>query len=126
MTKAVSIRQPWAWAVTHGYCPFIPRHRRIAYRGPLLIHAAKRDDQHGFFALLSAGVKVPRRLPHGGFVGRVHLVDCVARQTALRAGCEYITTPYAWAVLVPETRALEPCRGWPDVWDVADQAALTI
>jgi hypothetical protein len=42
--KALTIRQPWAWAVVHGGKNVESRRRRTAYRGPLLIHAAKNAD----------------------------------------------------------------------------------
>lgn len=46
--KALSIRQPWAWAIVHAGKRFENRDwKRCSYRGPLLIHAAKgctRDE----------------------------------------------------------------------------------
>lgn len=41
--KAVTVRQPWGWAIMHGGKDVENRTRNIAgsYRGPLVIHAAK-------------------------------------------------------------------------------------
>jgi hypothetical protein len=40
--KAISIWQPWAAAMQHGKKQVETRHWRTNYRGPILIHAAKR------------------------------------------------------------------------------------
>jgi hypothetical protein len=37
--KALTMRQPWAWATIYGGKDVENRRRRTAYRGPLLIHA---------------------------------------------------------------------------------------
>lgn len=47
--KAISIKQPWAWAFLHGKdvenrnWGYLPR-----YRGPILIHASKKFDRDGY------------------------------------------------------------------------------
>ena len=42
--KALTIRQPWAWAVIYAGRDVENRRWQTAYRGPLLIHAAKQAD----------------------------------------------------------------------------------
>ena len=42
----LSIRQPWAWAIVNGWKPVENRTWYSNYRGPLLIHAGKREE-HG-------------------------------------------------------------------------------
>jgi len=39
--RALSVRQPWAWAIVQGLKPWENRSRRFNYRGPVLIHASK-------------------------------------------------------------------------------------
>lgn len=46
--KALSLRQPWAWAVVHGYKDVENRSWSTKHRGPLLIHASKQLDPEGF------------------------------------------------------------------------------
>jgi len=43
--RAITVRQPWAWAIVHGGKDVENRTRNIAgaYRGPVAIHAAKAD-----------------------------------------------------------------------------------
>lgn len=45
--KALSIRQPWAWAIVNGHKTIENRTWATTYRGPLLIHASKSLDPHG-------------------------------------------------------------------------------
>lgn len=124
--KAVSVRQPWAWAILAGEILYLPRARRVDYRGPLLIHVAQRDDQHGYFTLLNRGLAIPKRLPHGGFVGRAQLLFCVTRRTAWQHDARYITTPYAWILGSPEAFPLVPASGRLGLWDVDDQRELAL
>ena len=81
--KAVTVRQPWAWAIMHAGKDVENRTRNIAgtYRGPLIIHAAKGYDEEDFpgflNALLHLGVARPRGedLHLGSALGIVDLVD---------------------------------------------------
>ena len=41
----LSIRQPWAWAIVNGWKPVENRTWYSGYRGPLLIHAGKREER---------------------------------------------------------------------------------
>ena len=41
----LSIRQPWAWAIVNGWKPVENRTWHSSYRGPLLIHAGKREER---------------------------------------------------------------------------------
>jgi len=48
--RALTVRQPWAWAIIHGGKDVENRSRNIvgSYRGPVLIHAAQRYDKVGY------------------------------------------------------------------------------
>ncbi len=89
--KAISIRQPWAWAICHAGKRVENRDWRHApsYRGPLLIHAAKgctiaEFDDTAESILCARGIlakpELPELhdLPRGAIVARVRLV-AVAR-----------------------------------------------
>lgn len=45
--KALTVQQPWAWAIIHGGKPIENRTQLWAYRGPLAIHAGARWSQRG-------------------------------------------------------------------------------
>lgn len=83
--KAITVRQPWAWAIIHGGKDVENRTRNIAggYRGPLVIHAGKavsRDDLHAGMQMLDMlGIERPKgtvlNLGFGVALGVVDLVS---------------------------------------------------
>ena len=81
--RALSVRQPWAWAIVQGLKPWENRPRRFNYRGPLLIHAsqAAREKDYLFAVELIeslTGKSPPARsaIERGGIVGAAELTDC--------------------------------------------------
>jgi hypothetical protein len=96
-TKAITVRQPWAWAIVNGYKDVENRSRRTDQRGPLLIHAAQKMDPDGFQFLWELGLhrKLPDDLPRGALVGEVNLSDCqygYESDWALRGNWQWILT----------------------------------
>ncbi len=82
--KAISIRQPWAWAILYAGKDIENRSWRTRYRGPVLIHAArgmtlKDYESAACFIAERTGLLAPRDLHRGGIVGMAELVDCVNR-----------------------------------------------
>lgn len=79
--KALSLWQPWAWAVARAGKDVENRQWRHApgYRGLVLIHAAKKDDHSGAFETVEgiSGLRVPTVLERGGLVAMARLVDVV-------------------------------------------------
>ena len=81
--KAVSIHQPWAWAILFAGKDVENRTWATRHRGPLLIHAARsrksyaRQDARAWPKLY--GVELPAwdELATGAIVGVVDVVDCV-------------------------------------------------
>lgn len=81
--KAISIKQPWAWAVIYGGKDIENRDWTTKYRGPLLIHAGKSMTRalfdHVCSYLKEDGITPPDRsdLELGGIIGQVELVKMV-------------------------------------------------
>jgi ASCH domain len=81
--KALSIHQPWAWAILHAGKNVENRSWRTNYRGLLLIHAAKSrvsyDRQDAKAWRERYGVELPpwESLTTGAIIGVVEVVDCV-------------------------------------------------
>lgn len=89
--RALSIRQPWAWAILNAGKDVENRSRRFHYRGPICIHAAKGCTAQEYNEFIRAihhvslsrpfppGRRVPPRadLERGGIVGTAEIVDCV-------------------------------------------------
>lgn len=121
--RALTVQQPWAWAIVHGGKDVENRTQAWSYRGPLAIHAGARVSQRGVDHELlrpewatgrghvyaahgearisyptEAGPTAPNRLaavmPLGAIIGVVELVDA---HTAHADCCEswWAETAYA-------------------------------
>jgi hypothetical protein len=84
--RALSIRQPWAWAILNAGKDIENRPRRFHHRGPICIHASLNNSAgHHLVSSLeikrAAGspIEVPYRasLTHGGIIGTAEIVDCI-------------------------------------------------
>src|SRR5829696_3543555 len=81
--KAVSIHQPWAWAILHAGKDVENRTWRTHHRGPLLIHAARsrksynRQDAAQWPALYGVELPAWTELTTGAILGVVEVIDCV-------------------------------------------------
>jgi len=91
--KALTVQQPWAWAIFHGKT-IENRTQQWRYRGPLAIHAGNRWSDRGAQSPLihdawldatehdtPSGAILDGRLParwfeYGAIIGVVDLVDC--------------------------------------------------
>jgi hypothetical protein len=77
--KAISLWQPWASAMTLGWKKNETRHWSTNYRGPLLIHAAKKVINWPSIEIqnLFAGIAShPTDLPRGVLLCEVDLIRC--------------------------------------------------
>ena len=76
---ALTLKQPWAWAVIQGYKDVENRSWRTSHRGLLLIHAGQEIDAAGFEFIWKRGLHkaLPGDLPMGRIVGSVRLADVV-------------------------------------------------
>lgn len=86
MMPAISIRQPFAWAIVEGWKDIENRDWKTNFRGEILIHAAKgmtrleySDGADTIFWSSRESAIVPNvdELPRGGIVGIATIIDCV-------------------------------------------------
>ena len=156
--RAITIRQPWAWAVIHAGKTVENRSRNIAggYRGPVAIHASKRDDLSAFIAsnVLCEAVEryLPRRtrgglvdmrepwlLNHGMIIGvadlvDVHYVDGHSERWDAEAERNTTCSPWAhhgpiWHLVFTNPRPLAhpiPARGQLGLWTLPDDVEQEI
>lgn len=78
--KAISLWQPWASLMALGLKKNETRSWQTHYRGPLLIHAAKRITHWPSIMIQAVFEDIafqPPDLPRGVILCRVNLVDCV-------------------------------------------------
>ncbi len=84
--KTLTIRQPWAWCIVHGYKKIENRKRRTNYTGPFYIHAGKNFDYEGLAWIIQqfGNIFNPDHIPlsaefyKGGIIGFANLVECVS------------------------------------------------
>ena len=128
--KALSLWQPWAWLIFNAGKDVENRGWSTSYRGPLLIHAAKRRpsvdevsdiaNQLDEAGLEEASTRLRRAwgteaFHLGGIVGQVELVDCVRRSTSLWAAPDRVHWKLAGAA-PQEFQALRGARGLFEVY----------
>jgi hypothetical protein len=120
---ALSVRQPWAELIVSGSKDVENRTWRTDYRGPLLIHAAKRctpEDWHEASAFLRArgpalaSPVIYGDLQIGGIIGGVDLVDCVRDHQSTWA----IAGQWHWVLANPWRCPLMPMRGQLGLFEV--------
>lgn len=85
--RALSIRQPWAWAILIAGKDVENRSRRFHYRGPICIHAAKgvgaieyMEARKLIVAITGSRANPPKladEFERGGIIGTAEIVDCV-------------------------------------------------
>lgn len=107
--KVLTIRQPWASLIIHGYKKFEFRSWQTKYRGELLIHAGKNVDKEAYSRLKKY---INDDMPLGKIIGKVELVDCIKTSqeflTDLRKENKEVyresifNEKYAWQVKVLE------------------------
>lgn len=140
--KALTVQNPWAWAIIHGGKNIENRTQLWRYRGPLAIHAGARWSASGLASPLVLRAFTSQRRPRprtagsestmrrdlaaAAIIGVVGLVDCHPDSGCCRPWGESVYREYggrrrsAVAHLVLEDpRALPepiPCRGALGLW----------
>jgi len=114
---ALSIRQPWAWMIVHGWKDVENRDWPTRFRGRFLVHASKgmTRDEYDEGQLLARAIRgmdaiLPRaaELHRGGIIGSVELVDCLTYDTA---SSEWFVGNFGFLLARPEVLPFRPYRG---------------
>ena len=131
--RAVSVRQPWAWAIARGHQPVLNRAADTGYRGPVAIYASFRVDLESFESDVvrqaASAVWDPAdpAAAIGGIVAVVSLAGvCAVAASGAPCGCGEWARPgaYHWRLADPR-----PLR-WPvlavgqaGLWELAPPVA---
>ncbi len=85
--RALSIRQPWAWAILYASKRIENRPRRFHYRGPICLHASLNasavrymqscQDIQSITDSMSNPPKYHDPIDRGGIIGTANIVDCI-------------------------------------------------
>lgn len=115
---ALSVRQPWAWAILHGGKDVENRSWRTAYRGPLLIHAGRRPDTATPWPA-PPDCPFPHldQLPYGALAGLVELIDVVPYSPEQGP---WAIGPWCWVLRDPRPFVQPvPWRGMQKLFEVS-------
>jgi len=106
--KALSIQQPWAWAILNAGKDIENRRWYTSVRGRVLIHAGKKYDIDGRDFLESLEIIAPEaeEIEMGGIVGSVSIDDCVQN-----SGSRWFFGPYGFLLRDPAIVPFKPYRG---------------
>lgn len=119
--KALSVRQPWAWAIVSGHKTIENRSWQTTYRGPLLIHAGRTFDPVGYERLLGIAKRLRFEVPsaaelaRGGVVGRVNLVEIV---TNAPRNDPWFVGPFGWRLAHARKHRFRPLEGTLKLFNV--------
>lgn len=123
--KAISVRQPWAWAIMRAGKNIENRSWEPwgDYRGPLAILASKsvtEDEYEDFLdTMFELEIKTPvpecAKLELGGLVGVVDLVGC--REPVKRTTGWHVTGQLGWELERPVPLPLRPYTGFRGMRD---------
>jgi len=111
--KALSVRQPWAWLIVHGYKDvenrtWAPPPHLIGQR--FYIHAPKTFDESGYAWVRRHCPDVPlptkETFQRGGIIGSVVLTQCVNRWPS-----RWFAGPIGFVVTEPLPSAFRECPG---------------
>lgn len=115
---ALSVRQPWGHRILFEGKDMENRDRRTKVRGTIFVHSALTIEEDG------QELAERLRLPVGGLIGTVDIVDCVDKSDS-----KWFFGPYGYLLANPRPMPFVPCRGMPgffrpDVnWDSVRKAA---
>jgi hypothetical protein len=118
--KALTLRQPWAWATIYGGKDVENRRWKTRHRGPLLIHAGMEIDPGGSASVLKtladpfvfARPQVAWEA-RGAIIGLVFLADILTDSSSRWA----LPGWYNWALEFPSPiDPPMPHRGQPGLW----------
>lgn len=118
---ALSIRQPWATLIMRGVKDIENRNWRTPVRGRVLVHAAKGCTRQEFedaldFASYALGQEVIgtlEKMPRGGIIGSVEIVDCVSKSDS-----RWFVGEYGFVLRDPKPIKMIPYRGQLGFFDV--------
>lgn len=110
---ALSIRQPWAWAIINAGKDIENRDWSTKFRGPVCIQAAKgvtwaEWDDAVFFVEAEMGFVPPLRvdIARGGIIGTAEIVDCVEASPS-----PWFFGRYGFVLANPKPVEFIPCKG---------------
>lgn len=123
--KVLSVRQPWAWLIVHGYKDIENRSWRSNYRGECFIHAPQAFDSGGYKWVRRRFPKIkmpqPSEFERGGIIGKVEIVDCVSRSSS-----PWFAGPFGYVVAAARPVPFVPARGRLGFFNLPDPVRILL
>lgn len=124
--KALSIRQPWAWLIVHGFKNVENRTWGTKHRGTILVHTGQTFDHAGHAWVMQRfpDIKMPAlgEFDLGGVVGQANLVDCLPPDSHLMGRCNSPWYEGEFGFLIADAMPLplRPLKGKLHFFEVPD------
>lgn len=120
--KALSIRQPWAWAILNAGKDIENRDWPTNFRGTIFLHASKGctrfeyEDCAETVHVIRPDLTMPplKELERGGIVGTVEIVDCVSEHPS-----PWFFGAYGFVLCNPKPLPFRPYTGMLGFFEVA-------
>lgn len=107
--KAVSIRQPWAWAIAYGHKTIETRTWSTDYRGPLLIVSSLKADKKMLdWFVKETGQRIESQMEYGKAIAVAELTDCRLMTEADQEAALCDIYPKAFSWVLENVRAINP------------------
>jgi len=112
--KALTILQPWAWAIVHGQKRIENRTWKTPYRGPLAIHAGQKLFYFNNGHDKPCEFPPKEQLVFGAIIGLCDLIDCLPAESV--PANPFKIGPCCW--ILANVRPVKPyyCRGQQLLW----------
>lgn len=130
--KAITVYQPYAYAIIAGLKQYETRPRKTHIRGRVAVHAGRLDEVHAtkhlsgndFWALM-AEIGGKTDLPRGAVLGTVEIADCVPVEEIVhtlsereKALGDYSSGRFAWVLRNPVAFSTPvPAKGKQGWWN---------
>ena len=131
--RALTVRQPWAWAIARGHKTMLNRGRDTGLRGEIAVHSSLRVDLEAFDdAVIRSAHWDPEdhEAAIGGIVAVVSLVEvCTEARAGRSCGCGDWALPgrFHWRLARPRPLAWPVLTlGQPGVWELAPRVAADV
>lgn len=107
--RALSIQQPWAWAIINAGKDIENRNWPTNVRGRVLVHAGKKIDKESYYFVnkqMRCNIPDDLELEIGGIVGSVEIIDCVKSSES-----KWFFGKFGFVLRNPTVLPFMPCRG---------------
>ena len=120
--KAITLRQPWAWAIINAGKDIENRNWKTHFRGRVAIHTAvgmtrgEYDRVCEYIRGVNGRIRIPayEELERGAIVGTVEIVDCVQDSDS-----SWFMGEYGFVLARPKRLPKPiPCKGALSFWTV--------